>query len=142
MMTEVSLAPWDIMPGRPPVGTWQRAVNDFFGAPPGVYLPSGATVAASISIFFARLLRLAGFERILLAWIFAATNVGFILIQAILWVVTGRLVGYWLPTPPGGDAGYHRTWPAIVVTTVLVAVFLMVQTRIRTGRRSSTNSLL
>lgn len=142
VMTEASLVPWDIMPGRPPVGTWQRAVNDFFGALPGAYLPSGITVAASAGIFYARSLRLAWLERILLIWAFAVTNIGFILIQGALWVVIGRLVGYRLPTPPGGDAGYHRTWPDIVVALLLLVLLLMVQARIRVGHRRGTSSPL
>lgn len=43
-LTEGWGAPWDTTPIRPPVGHWQRTLNDFFESGIGAYLPA--------SIFF------------------------------------------------------------------------------------------
>jgi hypothetical protein len=39
--TEGWLVPWDCVHVslRPPLGTWERTINDFFEGPPGSFLP-------------------------------------------------------------------------------------------------------
>ena len=129
-MTEGWLVPWDCVhiSLRPPLGSWQRTVNDFFEAPPGALLPAAAFVAVGVSMFGFGSARRA--SRPLLPWAFAATYVVFFLVQIILLPLAHRLPDLWLPQPrPPLDVGYHRTWPAILVTTVLASVLFLVQCR-------------
>jgi len=136
-MTEVWLVPWDCVHTslRPPVGTWQRTVNDFFEGPPGSILPAAVLVVVSASIFAVGTVR--STNGTLLPWAFGGANLVFLL--AVLFSLQ---VVYLLPIVPLAeprppiDVGYHRTWPAILTTTVLVAALFLVQCRIAIGRRS------
>jgi len=127
--TEGWLVPWDCVcaPLRPPLGTWERAVNDFFEALPGAILPSVVVILVSTSIFVARITRRTA-NMVLLPLAFAATNIAFFLADAFLVSLAHQLLDLWLPQPrPPIDVGYHRTWPAISVTTVLVIILFVVQ---------------
>lgn len=130
-MTEGWLAPWDTVPVefRPPVGSWQRSLDDFFEAWPGAILPGIVVVLVSASIFVIRTVRT--MNRVLLPLAFAATNFIFILVDSFLATLAHRLPNLWLPQPrPSIDAGYHRTWPAILVTTILLIILLLVQSKV------------
>ena len=136
VMTEGWLVPWDCIgpPERPPLGTWARTVNDFFEVPPGSILPGVVFIVASASIFVVGTARTT--NRALLPWAFAATNVIFFLLDSYLVMGAHQLPDLWLPQPrPPLDAGYHRTWPAIVVTIALLIVVLVVQSRVATRRK-------
>ena len=64
---------------------------------------------------------------------FAIANVAFLLIGFVFVSVTlsNRLPDLWLPQPrPPVDVGYHRTWPDILVTGVLLGLLFWVQGRI------------
>jgi len=190
-MTEAWLVPWDLTPFRPPLGTWERTVNDFFEAwpgsilpsvvfivvsasiyvartsartadrallplafaaanmiffwgagndfwqvPPGALLPSVVFVVVNASIFVARTVRTT--DRALLPLAFAATNMIFFLVGAFLATLAHRLPDLWLPEPrPPIDLGYHRTWPAILVTTVLLIVLFVAQSKLAIRRNGS-----
>lgn len=137
-MTEGWLVPWDCIgpPERPPLGTWARTVNDFFEVPPGSILPGVVFIVASASIFVARTARTT--NRALLPWAFAATNVIFFLVDSYLVMGAHQLPDLWLLEPrPPLDVGYHRTWPAILVTGVLLVVLFLVQYRVATRRKRS-----
>ena len=128
-MTEGLLAPWDTVPGRPPLGTWARTVNDFFGQSPGAYLPSLVFVSISASLFVFGLRP--GSNKILLLLAFTLTNLIFFGVDLIFVILAHQLVNGWLPSPGASfDAGYHRTWPAIVITAALITILFFAQLKI------------
>lgn len=132
--TEGWLVPWDCVHVslRPPLGTWQRTANDFFEGPPGSFLPALGFVLVSVALFLVGTLRTR--RRTLLPWALAATNLAFVLADVLLLDVADRLPILRLPEPrPAIDVGYYRTWPAIVVMIVLVAVLFLVQARMAIG---------
>ena len=137
-MTEGWLVPWDCIcaPERPPLGTWARTANDFFEVPPGSVLPGVVFIVASASIFVVGTARTT--NRALLPWALAATNVIFFLVDSFLVIRAHQLPDLWVPQPrPPIDVGYHRTWPAIVITIALLMVVLVVQSRVATRRKRS-----
>lgn len=139
-MTEGWLAPWDTVPVefRPSLGSWQRSLNDSFEAWPGAILPGVIVVVVSVSIFVIRTVRT--INRTLLPLAFAATNFTFILVDSFLATLAHRPPHLWLPQPrPSIDAGYHRTWPAILVTTILLMILFLVQSKVIL-RRNRTDS--
>ncbi|MCK4450681.1 MAG: hypothetical protein KAX26_08830 [Anaerolineae bacterium] len=125
-MTEGWLVPWDTVPGRPPVGDWQRTVNDFFETRPGAVLPAAIVIGISALLFLIRVVRER--NKTFLPLGFAATNLLFSIADTILVIPVHRLPDLWLPKPrPVLDVGYHRTWPAIAVTTILLLVLFWAQ---------------
>ncbi len=134
LVTEACFVPWDCVHVslRPPLGTWQRTVNDFFEGPPGSILAAVVFVLVSASIFVVRTVRTA--HGALLPWAFAVANLVFILVDFFSLELVYLLPILRLPQPrPPIDVGYHHTWPAILTTTVLVAVLFLVQSRIAFG---------
>ncbi len=130
-MTEGWLAPWDTVPVefRPPVGSWQRSLNDFFEAWPGAILPGVVVILVSVSIFVVRNVRT--MNKALMPLAFAVTNFIFILVDLFLATLAHQLPNLWLPQPrPSIDVGYHRTWHAMLVTTILLTTLLLVQSRV------------
>lgn len=125
--TESWLAPWDIVPlsQRPPVGDWQRALNDYFENRPGAVLPAYVTLATSVLLFLVRLAR--DHDRASLPLEFATLNLLFVVADIGL-VILVWLPDLWLARPRSSlDVGYKRTWPAVVITTVLLLVLLRAQ---------------
>jgi len=132
--TEGWLVPWDCLnrAERPPLGSWERTVNDFFEVPPGSILPGVVFTVVSASIFVVRTVKAT--DRAVLPWVFAGTNIIFFLVVSFAVIRAHELPDLWLPQPrPPIDVGYHRTWPAILTTTVLVGVLFLVQSRIAFG---------
>lgn len=130
LMTQVWLAPWCPLPvsQQPPVGTWQRTLNDYFVRLPGAVLPAIVVLATSALLFLTRLVR--DRSRAFLPLEFAALNLSFIVAEVVLVLVAHWLPDLWLPQPrPSLDIGYHRTWPETVATTCLLLVLLTAQAR-------------
>jgi hypothetical protein len=128
IITQVWLAPWCGVPAsqQPPVGTWQRTLNDYFARLPGAILPVVIVLTTSAFLFLVRLVR--GRNRAFLPLEFAALNLSLMVAYTILVLVTYWLPDLWLPQPrPSPDIGYHRTWPEIVVTTYLLLVLFRAQ---------------
>jgi len=127
-MTEGSLAPWDLLPvsQRPPLGNWQRTLNDFFEGQPGVTLLAKIVVAASALLFIVRFA--SNRNRAFLSLEFATLNLLFIVLDLIVAIPSRWLLDLWLAQPrPPLDAGHHRTWPAIIVTACLLLVLFHAQ---------------
>lgn len=132
--TEGWFVPWDCVQVslRPPLGTWERTINDFFEGPPGSFLPALGFMLVSVATFLAGTLRTR--RRVLLPGALAVTNLAFVLADILLLDVADRLPILRLPEPrPAIDVGYYRTWPAILITTVLVGLLFAVQSRIAIG---------
>jgi hypothetical protein len=135
-VTEGWLAPWDTWP-HPPLGTWERTVNDFFETYPGAFLPSSAVILASAALFVLRMTR--SEDKVLLPWLFAVTNLLFIVVDAVLAIFAHQLPNLWLPQPrPEIDIGYHYTWPAFVVTVFLLILLFIAQARLKLAQKSSS----
>lgn len=128
-LTEGLLVPWDTTPMRPALGTWERTVNDFFENPPGAYLPATLFVLANVLLFTSQLKR--GAPTTGLPLMFALTNVVFLLVSTLLTIAAHQLPELWLHQPrPVFDAGYHQTWPAIVVMIGLVTLLFVLQSKV------------
>jgi hypothetical protein len=130
LYTEGLLVPWDTAPGRPPVGTLARAVNDFFEAGIGAWLPTVLLVGGSVILFLRHTIRS---ERPLrLPWFFAGLNVAYIIgSMFVIGLVRALVERVLLPYSVNGiDAGYHRTWLPLLVLAILSGVWLFVQSRI------------
>lgn len=125
--TEAWLVPWDCWPGpeRPPLGTWSRAINDFFEVPPGSILPSAVFITVSISIFIFRVVRAT--ERTLLPLALAVTNLLFLVLDAFLVGFAYLLPALWRPP---NEVSYHQTWPAMLVTMILLILLFFVQSKV------------
>lgn len=132
LVTEALLVPWDTAIDRPPKGSWEREVNDFFEGSPGSRLPALLAVAASAGLLLLRIRREG--RRGSLAWTFAGMNLVFVGADLVLGFVAMLVPGLWLPPAHSSpDTGYHRTWPAILVSGALLAALLAAQAR--AGRR-------
>ena len=90
------------------VGTWQRAINDFFNTLPGSILPSLTMVLISGFIFVARVSQAK--NRV---WLPITFFLAYVLLLAadlivtnLSWALSNWIVG---PRVGGIDAGYHRT---------------------------------
>lgn len=132
--TEAWLVPWDCVHVslRPPLGSWERTVNDFFEGPPGSFLPALGFMLVSVALFLVGTLRTR--RRTLLPGALAATNLAFVLADVLLLDVADRLPIRRLPEPrPLIDVGYHRTWPAVLITAVLALGLFLVQARMAIG---------
>ena len=130
LVTEGWLAPWSQAPDRlrPPVGTWQRTINDIFDGPPWAALPAWLVLAASL-ILFVRRVR-GSQERGPLPLEFATLNVLFVLADLVLVVPAHLLVELFLEQPrPEADFGYHQTWLAVVVTAGLLGALFRAQAK-------------
>jgi len=126
LSTEALLVPWYCcdLGALPALGTWQRAVNDFFAALPGSILPSVAIVTTGVAIFGVRMRRAE--NRVWLPLAFFLANVlllaADLLMTQLSWALSNRLVG---PRVGGIDAGYDRTWYGIVSHLMLYSVFFL-----------------
>lgn len=130
------LAPWDQWAQlAPPLGTWERHLNDFFKNPTHAY-PAGALLTGiSIGIFSLRLLRERD-ARANLPIAFTVTNFGFLFVALSLIHVVSNLPDVWLSQPrPSLD--YHRIWIDRVVTTILIILLWGAQVYIRLPLRSN-----
>ncbi len=135
-MTESLLAPWDTAPGRPPMGTLARSVNDFFEDAPGAYLPAATAVAAGVALLVVRAVQ--GRWRAWLPALLASTYALFVVLDVLAFILNGLLVERWLPSPRTGyDLGYHRAWPGILLTVVLLALLYWAQWRATAGLGAS-----
>ena len=126
MLAEGWYAPWDMAPGRPPIGTWERALNDFFANPVGSILPGTLIIVISLILFVARLARAR--RKFWLPVLFSASNIVFVMLNMLLTIGLAHLINLWLPQPVAGfDAGYHRAWPVIALNICLAIGLVVAQ---------------
>ncbi len=131
--TEGWLAPWDTQRFRPPPGTWERMVNDFFERVPGSVMPALSIILISSALYIYSLFKFQ--HKTKLTWMFVSINLLFIGIEAILAPLAHQLPDLWLSQPrPLIDVGYHRTWPAVVATIILLIFLFVIQARFMTQK--------
>ncbi|MCP4167010.1 MAG: hypothetical protein GY759_14135 [Chloroflexi bacterium] len=138
VFTEEVLAPWDARDiAPPPTTTWQATLDDFFGARPGVWLPSMFVLAACVTTFLWQI-RKVGWRSIVPLRLAVSALIYAILLIAIA-IATLRLPDLWLGGPPWQTAiGYHRTWLAGITLTVLTTAWLWRQATWQFANDSST----
>lgn len=124
-----TLVPWDTWGWSiPPQGTWQRELNDFFKQAPGLYLPTLVVLGISIYLFIRGMLRYRPLgTNGWLPFAFAALNLAAILAWLPIITLAGRLPELWLPQPRHEDIGYHRTWPDLLASSILMGMLLWSQ---------------
>jgi len=121
-----SLAPYDTTPLvlRPPSGTWEREVSDFFEAPPGSTSVGVLIVGLSVLLFLTalrRVSRAAGARTRLMAG-FAASNV-LVGVGVFLSILTAGL----LPLKTSPYPGYGWTVKFLVPQALLLAILYTLQ---------------
>ncbi|MCL6431396.1 MAG: hypothetical protein K6V36_11160 [Anaerolineae bacterium] len=132
------------IPLKPPRGTWERAVNDFFEHRPGRCVPGVLLVASSAIPLVGTLVRREVKPGLLLALV--ATNPLFLVVYALASHPVSDLPLLWLPQPrPECDTGYHLTWPRFLLFVVLSALLVYGQWWLRSlwssrSRDSATSS--
>lgn len=127
------LAPWDQWGGfAPPPSTWQRQLNDFFGQESHQHLVALGAVGISGALFLWGMLKSPNQAmRIRLPLAFAVTTAAFLATSFLAILLVSRLPDLWLPTPrPVVDVGYHRTWPDLLVTLLLLGLLFWGQGRV------------
>lgn len=132
LTTERVLAPWDQWAGfAPPKGAWQRQLNDFFSQDTNAFRAALVVVGISVLLFLTRVLRTANNEvRTRLPLVFAIANLAFLVTGFLSIFLVTRLPDLWLSQPrPSVEVGYHRTWPDILMTGVLLGLLFWVQGR-------------
>ncbi len=138
--TEGWLVPWDTVPGRPPLGTIARTINDFFEIAPGAVLPSTFFVLVSLVVFLLRFTR--SDNKVSLLFFFAASNFVFGVLVILLASFSLQLPNLWLSQPrPRFDTGFHQTWPAIVITVILVMFLFALQLRWNLSSESESSNV-
>ncbi len=124
-VTEGLGVPWDTSVVLPPVGYWQRTLNDFFSAGVGAYLPAVIFLAVNIFLFVRAVIHTKNLR--MSALVFGVVN----LIAVVVWVVIASPIrdsmvipahltvddwAYW------GD--FRREWPLLGLTFgILVSLF-------------------
>ena len=134
MLTEIWLVPWDTWgePVRPPAGTWQRAVNDFFESGLGAHLPAIVLIGSSALVLLARLR--AGSRLAYALWSVAAAD----LLVLVAELAMLPVVGIFHPSSPE-QIGYGYTWPGIL-SLILSCVVLLALARPRGRSREAVHS--
>jgi hypothetical protein len=129
-LTEGWGAPWDTTSIRPPIGHWQRTINDFFESGIGVYLPTALFLMTSLLLYFLTLARTRAVRTTSL--IFGVTNLAALItllmitipiIQIFLVNVPAHLApedwSYW------GD--FRREWPLTLIALLLFTGLFLIQ---------------
>ncbi|MFZ2487302.1 MAG: hypothetical protein WAZ19_04195 [Anaerolineae bacterium] len=123
------LAPYEAVPPqlRPPEGTWQRGINDFFSGTPGVLTPALLVVGTSLVLLFGGLRRSGGDPR---AKTSLLTKFGVLNLIISIGMVLGFQVLSLLPAQLTASGGYNQTLKFIVWSVLIIAVLLIQQARI------------
>lgn len=132
MLTEVWGAPWDTAPIRPPIGHWQRSINDFFESGIGAYLPTAIFLVISILLYIRTLTHTQNVQ--ITSFVFGITNlVALATLTAIaipIQVFLTRTPIYLTPEDWSYWGDFRREWPLTLVALVLFASLFLVQPRL------------
>ncbi|MCB9137363.1 MAG: hypothetical protein H6642_03315 [Caldilineaceae bacterium] len=131
-MTEGWGAPWDTAPIRPPIGYWQRTVNDFFESGMGAYLP--AALFLTISVFlYARALAHTRTVRTT-SLMFTLTNlaalVGLTAIGLTVGAFLTRVPVHLTPEDWSYWGDFRREWPLFPIALLLFAGLFLGQSHL------------
>ena len=132
--TEGWLAPWDTQETRPPLGTWERSVNDFFEGVPGSLLPSLIILCISITLYIYG--RRKSVNKIKFTWIFALINLLFLLLEVVFVTLVFQFPGVWPLQYPALNSAYQRVLPAILITIILLIFLVLAQSKISLDQKT------
>ena len=128
-LTEGWGAPWDTTSIRPPVGHWQRTINDFFESGIGVYLPTVVFLAISFMLYTRTLVRTQAVRTTSL--VFGVTNlVALIALTAIVIPVQIFLIRtptYLTPEDWSYWGDFRREWPLTLIALLLFTGLFLIQ---------------
>jgi amino acid permease len=131
-MTEGWGAPWDVTSIRPPVGYWQRSLNDFFESGPGMYLPTAVFLTISLVLYIRSLIGTRAVATT--SFVFAATNlialVALIAIVIPIQIYLIRTPAHLTPQDWSYWGDFRREWPLTLVAFVLLAGLFLSQPRL------------
>lgn len=126
--TEGWLAPWDTQRTRPPLGTWERSVNDFFEGPPGSLLPALIILCISITLYMYG--RRNAKNKIKFTWIFVSINLFFLSLEVVFVTLFFHFPSIWSFQYFDFNNAYQRTAPAVLFTIVLLITMILTQGKI------------
>lgn len=131
-MTEGLGAPWDIAPVRPPLGHWQRTLNDFFESAPGMYLPTIIFFGVEICLYMYTVIRTQTVKIASLVFglsIIVAMNVN-VLIALPIRQFFIRIPAHLTPADWLYHGDFRREWPLSLVGLAIIVILFWVQPRI------------
>lgn len=132
LMTEGWGAHWDTAPIRPPIGDWQRTINDFFEAGIGMYLPAAILLATSGLLYIFTLARTRAVQ--MTSFVFGVTN---LVALAVLFAIVIPMQMFLIRTPAHlapedwsywGD--FTREWPLTLVALIVFVGLFVAQPRL------------
>jgi uncharacterized BrkB/YihY/UPF0761 family membrane protein len=128
-MTEGWGAPWDTAPIRPPIGHWQRSVNDFFESGIGMYLPTAVFLAISLLLYTRTLVRTRAVRTTSL--VFGVTNlvalIALIVIVISIQVFLIRTPAHLTPEDWSYWGDFRREWPLTLIALLLFTGLFLIQ---------------
>ena len=128
-MTEGWGAPWDTTSIRPPIGHWQRTINDFFESGIGVYLPTAVFLAISLLLYTRTLVRTQAVRTTSL--VFGVTNlvalIALIVIVIPIQTFLIRTPAYLTPKDWSYWGDFRREWPLTLIALLLFTGLFLIQ---------------
>jgi hypothetical protein len=112
----------------PAVGTWERALSDFFRASPGKHVPSVVFVVVNAGIFASRMLKAR--RKAWLPFLFVLFNVVYLAVDFWLVGISWTISEWALGPVLSAYKGYDRTWYGIVLHLLSWGIFFFVMVRV------------
>jgi hypothetical protein len=133
-LTEFWGAPWDLTTIRPPVGHWQRSINDFFESGIGMLLPTIVFLTISLLLYARSLVRTRAVLETSLA--FGITNlaamISLLLIVILVQILLIRTPSNLTPADWSYWGDFTREWPLTVIALLWFAGLFMIQPHLAT----------
>jgi hypothetical protein len=133
-LTEGWGAPWDTTTIRPPVGHWQRSINDFFESGIGMFLPTVVFLTVSLLLYARSLVRTRAVLETSVA--FGITNlaamIGLLLIVILVQIFLIQTPANLTPADWSYWGDFTREWPLTVIALLWFAGLFMIQPRLAT----------
>ena len=131
-LTEGWGAPWDTTTIRPPIGHWQRSINDFFESGIGMFLPTVTFLAISLPLYARSLVRTRAVLETSL--VFGVTNlaalIGLLLIAIPVQVFLIRTPANLTPADWSYWGDFTREWPLTLIALLWFAGLFVIQPRL------------
>lgn len=133
-LTEGWGAPWDTTSIRPPVGHWQRSINDFFESGVGMYVPTAVFLAVSLLLYARSLVRTRAVLETSLVFGFTnlAAMIGLVLVVILVQILLIRTPSNLTPADWSYWGDFTREWPLTVIALLWFAGLFMIQPRLAT----------
>jgi hypothetical protein len=125
LVADALLSPWDTtrLDQRPPLGSWQRTINDAFEFPPAPMLAGIGILAASVLIFRWRAARTPSGRG--LPVLFALTTAAY-LVSCLTLIFSGAPIGLLGPRPmDAGPVGFNV--PVLSLQGLILGAMLLLQ---------------